>query len=111
MKPRRTDLSFLWILLGTVLVVGILYAANPVIVARPKESSGLERLSYAVAPVLEPLLETGFVIVLVVFMLIKREDLRNRLIGLLGQGHLTGTTRVIMDAAQRLSRYLLTQLA
>jgi hypothetical protein len=43
-------------------------------------------------------------------MLIKREDLRNRLIGLLGYGHVTGTTRVFVDAAQRLSSFLLTQL-
>jgi predicted PurR-regulated permease PerM len=85
--------------------------AAQVVIARPDDSSSLERLSYAVTPVLEPLLQAGFIIVLVVFMLIRREDLRNRVIGLLGHGHLTGTTRVIMDAAQRLSRFLLTQLA
>jgi hypothetical protein len=43
-------------------------------------------------------------------MLIKREDLRNRVIGLLGHGHLTGTTRVFVDAAERLSSFLLSQL-
>src|SRR5260370_33444860 len=77
---------------------------------RPEEASGVEQLGSAVGPVLEPLATAGLVVVLVVFMLIKREDLRNRIISLLGQGHLTGTTRVIVDTAQRLSRFLLTQL-
>ena len=41
-------------------------------------------------------------------MLFKREDLRNRLISLLGQGRLTGATRVIVDSAECLSGFLLT---
>ena len=49
-------------------------------------------------------------LILVVFMLIRREDLRNRVIGLLGHGRLTGTTRVLVESAERLSRFLLTQL-
>jgi predicted PurR-regulated permease PerM len=81
-----------------------------VVVVRQEESSGIEQLATAVVPVIEPLATAGLVVVLVVFMLIKREDLRNRLISLLGHGHLTGTTRVIVDAAQRLSRFLLIQL-
>jgi hypothetical protein len=48
--------------------------------------------------------------VLVVFMLSRREDLRNRILGLLGHGHLTRATRVLTDAAERVSRYLLNQL-
>jgi predicted PurR-regulated permease PerM len=83
---------------------------SQVVLARPEEPSAFERLAHAIAPVLEPLAVTGLVIILVIFMLIKREDLRNRLIGLLGHGHLTGTTRVIIDAAQRVSSFLLTQL-
>ena len=42
-------------------------------------------------------------------MLIKREDLRNRLIRLGGQGQLTVMTQALDDASQRLSRYLLLQ--
>jgi predicted PurR-regulated permease PerM len=81
-----------------------------VVIARPAEPSSFEKLAYAAAPVLEPLATAGLVVILIIFMLSSREDLRNRLIGLLGHGHLTGTTRVIADAAQRLSRFLLTQL-
>ena len=86
-------------------------AATPqVVVVRPEESSNFEKLIYAVGPVLEPLATTGLVIILVIFMLSSREDLRNRFIGLLGHGHLTGTTCVFVDAAERLSNLLLTQL-
>ena len=51
----------------------------------------------------------GLVIVLVVFMLIHREDLRNRLIRLVGYGRLTVTTKALEEAGQRISRYLLMQ--
>ncbi|HEV3444649.1 MAG TPA: AI-2E family transporter [Gemmataceae bacterium] len=85
-------------------------AEKPVVLTWPEDSSGFGRLANAVGPVLEQLATAGLVIILVVYMLIRREDLRNRLISLLGHGHLTGTTRVIMDAAQRLGRFLLTQL-
>lgn len=84
--------------------------AKEVIVVRPEESSGFERLAQTVGPVLEPLATAGLVVILVIFMLINREDLRNRLIGLLGHGRLTGTTRVLVDAAERVSGFLLTQL-
>jgi predicted PurR-regulated permease PerM len=55
----------------------------------------------------EVLASAALVIVLVVFMLTKREDLRNRIIRLMGRGHLTATTRALDEAAQRISRYLL----
>ena len=49
------------------------------------------------------------VVVLTLFMLINRGDLRNRLVRLLGQGHLVAVTTALDDAAERVSRYLLTQ--
>jgi hypothetical protein len=57
----------------------------------------------------ERLAGAGFVIVLTIFMLIRRENLRNRLIRLLGYGRLTVTTRALEEAGQRISRYLLMQ--
>jgi predicted PurR-regulated permease PerM len=51
----------------------------------------------------------GAVIVLVIFMLIEREDLRNRVIRLGGYSRLITTTRVLDEAAHRISRYLLMQ--
>jgi methylmalonyl-CoA mutase cobalamin-binding subunit len=42
-------------------------------------------------------------------MLLKREDLRGRLIRLVGQGRISTTTRAMEDAGRRVSRYLSTQ--
>jgi predicted PurR-regulated permease PerM len=51
----------------------------------------------------------GFVIVLVLFMLLEREELRDRLIGLIGHGHLATTTKAFDEAGRRVSRQLLLQ--
>ena len=48
-------------------------------------------------------------LLLVIFMLLKREDLRGRLIRLVGQGRISTTTRAMEDAGRRVSRYLSTQ--
>ncbi len=48
----------------------------------------------------------GIVIILVVFFLVRREDLRDRFIRLVGKGHATVTTQMLADAATRVSRYL-----
>ena len=63
----------------------------------------------AIGPMVEPLGSAGLVIVLVIFMLIQREELRNRLIRLVGYSRLTITTRALEEAGQRISRYLLMQ--
>jgi predicted PurR-regulated permease PerM len=61
-------------------------------------------------PLLEPLADTGLVLVLVIFMLINREDLRDRVIALIGPAQVADTTRALDDAGGRVSRYLLRQL-
>ncbi|WP_343713046.1 AI-2E family transporter [Inquilinus sp.] len=61
------------------------------------------------APLIEPFAIIGVVLVFSVFMLLEREDLRNRLIWLLGAQDLTRATAAMDDAAQRLSRFLLAQ--
>jgi len=55
---------------------------------------------------LEVLGTTGIVIILVIFLLARREDLRDRFIWLAGRGRLTVTTQMLEDAATRVSRYL-----
>jgi predicted PurR-regulated permease PerM len=60
-------------------------------------------------PLVEPLSTAGFVIVLVLFMLLDREDLRDRVIGLFGHGHVALTTKAIEEASTRVSRQLLLQ--
>jgi predicted PurR-regulated permease PerM len=60
--------------------------------------------------VVTPLGSAIIVLVLTIFMLAGREDLRNRLIGLVGHGHLNVMTQALNDAGARVSRYLLVQL-
>jgi predicted PurR-regulated permease PerM/cell division inhibitor SulA len=53
----------------------------------------------------------AFALVLVIFMLLEREPLRNRLICLMGQGRMTVTTKALDDTGARISRYLHMQFA
>jgi predicted PurR-regulated permease PerM len=55
------------------------------------------------------LLSAGIVIVFVIFILLRREDLRERMIQLLGEGHLSTTTEALDEAAKRVSRFLIAQ--
>ena len=61
-------------------------------------------------PMLAPLSQAAVVVVLVAFMLLGREDLRDRLIHLIGHGRLPMTTQALDDAGHRISRYLLAQV-
>jgi predicted PurR-regulated permease PerM len=63
----------------------------------------------SVQDVLGLLASTLIVLVFTIFMLIRREDLRNRLISLAGAGHLRLVTQTLDDASARVSRYLLLQ--
>lgn len=63
-----------------------------------------------IAPLLGPLGTTALVLLLVIFMLLKREDLRNRFIRLIGQGRISATTSAMVEAGARVTRYLLTLL-
>jgi hypothetical protein len=60
-------------------------------------------------PIVAPLGTAGLVLVMVIFMLLGRRDLRDRLIGLFGYGRLAITTKAIDEAATRVSRQLLMQ--
>jgi len=70
----------------------------------------LSQLWSVFGPMLEPLANAGLIIVLVCFMLLNREDLRDRVISLIGVEQLVHTTRAFEDAGERVSRYLLMQL-
>ena len=58
----------------------------------------------------ESLGSLALAVVLSIFMLLKRENLRNRLIRLIGQHRITATTKAVDEAGQRISRFLLMQL-
>ncbi|HSY88124.1 MAG TPA: AI-2E family transporter [Verrucomicrobiae bacterium] len=85
-------------------------APIPVEIHQP-DLTAFEVLQTIIGPLLQPLATTGIVIVFVVFFLLQREDLRDRFIRLAGAHDLQKTTKALDDAAQRLSRYLLMQLA
>ncbi len=71
----------------------------------------LEVAGRIVGPVLGPLGTTALVMLISIFILLQKEDLRDRLIRLFGSGDLHRTTLAMNDAARRLSKYFLTQLA
>ncbi len=83
-------------------------APLPVQVVAPAPGP-IETLMRVAAPLLHPLATAGIVLIFVVFILMQREDLRNRAIRLFGANDLQRTTAAIDDGAKRLSRYLLTQ--
>ena len=67
-------------------------------------------LQNAATGLLGPLGTAALVSLLVIFMLLKREDLRGRMIRLVGQGRISATTRALDDAGSRVARYLTMQL-
>lgn len=75
-----------------------------------REPTPLEILRSIAVPLLHPLATTGIVFVVLVFILLQREDLRDRMIRLFGSSDLHKTTVAMDDAARRLSRYFLIQL-
>lgn len=80
---------------------------QPVVVA-PAPVSGIPGFSW-LGPLVGPLGTAGLVVALVIFMLLERRDLRDRLIGLAGHGRLTVTTKAFDEAGSRVSRQLLMQ--
>jgi predicted PurR-regulated permease PerM len=80
----------------------------PVEVLQP-DPGALESLQSLISPLLHPLATTGIIVIFVIFILLQREDLRNRLIRLAGSHDLQRTTAALDDAANRLSRLFLIQ--
>lgn len=72
--------------------------------------SPIDILRNIVVPLISPFSTAGLIIVVVVFMLLEREDLRDRFIRLVGYGDLHKTTEALQDAGKRVGRYLLMQL-
>jgi predicted PurR-regulated permease PerM len=79
-------------------------------VVNPEGTMQFGPIVAGVDAVFEFLASSALVVVLVIYMLINREKLRNRFLWLFGEGHMTLTTRALDDAAQGLSRFLLMQL-
>ncbi len=84
--------------------------AVPVVIRTPPPSP-LEVIQNVAGPLLEPLANLTIIIIFVIFILLQKEDLRDRFIMLAGGRDLQRTTTALDDGAQRLSRYLLLQTA
>lgn len=78
------------------------------IVSQP--SGWADRIRSWIGPAAETLARAVLTIVLVGFMLLNKEDLRNRMLRLIGPRRLTAATRAVDDAGLRVSRYLRIQL-
>ena len=84
-------------------------AAIPVQVQQPPPAP-LELTKQILSPILSSLATAGIIFVVAIFVLLQRDDLRDRLICLFGSNDLHRTTVAMDDAARRLSRFFLTQL-
>jgi predicted PurR-regulated permease PerM len=83
--------------------------ATPVEVVSGKDER-LEFVQVVLAPIFGSLVTAGLVVLLLIFMLLRREDLRNRFLRLVGQGRISATSRAMDEAGASVARYLLMQL-
>ncbi len=78
------------------------------VVVKTAEATGLGKY-LSLGTLAQRAAEVGLVLVLVIFMLLERTEMRDRVIRLFGYGRLTVTTKAMDEAAERISRYLLMQ--
>jgi predicted PurR-regulated permease PerM len=83
--------------------------ATPVQIVSGKDSR-VEFLQGFVVPILGPLGTAGLVLLLLIFMLLQRDDLRIRIVRLLGQGRISVTTTAMDEVGARVTRYLVMQM-
>ncbi len=83
---------------------------SPVVVESNKPS-WFERIPGFVGSLITIVGSFALSLVLVIFMLLKREDLRNRFIRLVGHARISFTTKAFDEAGQRVSQYLIVQAA
>jgi predicted PurR-regulated permease PerM len=93
-----------------VLPPNLTPAATPVQVSDTSKVNPVEIGQRLIAPLLGPLGRAALVLLLVIFMLLRREDLRRRLIRLIGKGRISAATHAMDDAGSRVFRYLFMQL-
>jgi predicted PurR-regulated permease PerM len=87
-------------------------AQNPMVVQVEKPPAApLDIARQVLGPIVGPIGTALLVVIVAVFVLLQEEDLRDRLIRLFGSNDLHRTTLAMNDAARRLSKYFLTQLA
>jgi predicted PurR-regulated permease PerM len=78
---------------------------------RAPAATPVEIIGNIFRPLIDPLATGGIAIIFVVFILLQKEDLRDRFIWMAGSGDLQRAKTALDDGADRLSRFLLTQTA
>src|SRR5918992_10958 len=84
-------------------------AADPLPVTETAPSA-YAALAAWIGPFVKPVATALAVVVFTILMLLNRENVRERLIGLIGAGRMNVTTRALGEASYRVSRYLYMQL-
>src|SRR3984885_4078043 len=84
--------------------------AQPVRVVDPDRSQ-IQTTAELLMSFLRPVGTFGVVIVFTIYLLMKREELRHRILLLAGMGRISIMTQAIQEAATRISQYLLFQVA
>ncbi len=108
--PADADLNKAGKKIAKTLPNGPETAASPIPVRIMESNKGIPQLLQTLgSAVLSPLGTAALVLLLAIFMLLQREDLRGRIIRLIGQGRISETTRAMDDAARRVARYLTMQ--
>jgi predicted PurR-regulated permease PerM len=96
----------------TTIPSPIVNSSNPIVVEiHERTSNVLQTYQDLVKPLISPLTTTALVILFLLFILMQREDLRDRLLRLAGGADLQRSTHAMNDAADRLSRFFAIQLA
>jgi predicted PurR-regulated permease PerM len=78
---------------------------------RPRTQTPIELMSHVFSSIWGPLGRASIVLIVMVFVLLEHESLRDRFIRLLGGADLRRTTHAFNDAGERLSRYFVSQFA
>ena len=84
--------------------------AAPMPVEVIERQSVVQVLSGLILPLISPVATAGLVVVVVIFMLLEREEIRDRFIRLAGARDLHQTTQMLEEAGGRVAKYLLIQL-
>lgn len=86
--------------------------ANPMPVEiHTKQPAFFEQYTSLISPLLKPVAQTALVVLFLLFILLQREDLRDRGLRLAGTADLQRTTIAMKDAGRRLGRFFLLQTA
>ncbi|MDR6954750.1 putative PurR-regulated permease PerM [Ancylobacter sp. 3268] len=85
-------------------------ARDPLPVEIVSRQSPVDTLKDVIVPLISPFATAGLIVIVVIFMLLERENLRDRFIRLVGSSDLHRTTEALQDAGKRVARYLLMQL-